>query len=99
METFSQVPKVATNVTVKGNYFKVNVANKIIKMRVDLTPKLPENKPALFYRVLHKVKTELKEKLNTFLIFGNGIFTPTSIDKPFDLEAEYENTKYSVKIT
>jgi len=37
-QEFSMVPKEATNVTLKGNYFKVNVHNKIIKMRVDLTP-------------------------------------------------------------
>ncbi len=33
------------------------------------------------------------------MILGMGIFTPTTIDKPLEIPAEYENTKYMVKIS
>ena len=54
-------------ITIKGNYFKVNVTNKIIKMRVNIVPKIPEGKQAMHYRIL-------------FHIYWYGYFSPTSID-------------------
>ena len=36
MEKFPSMPKAASNVAVTGNYFKVNVTNKIIKMKVEM---------------------------------------------------------------
>ena len=83
----------------KGNYFKVNVANRIIKMRVDIEPKLPEAKSSMFYRILYRVKPQIREKLKFFLILGTSIYTPTASTEPLKVEAEYENTKYKITCT
>lgn len=44
-----------------------------------MVPPLPENKPAMFYRILGRMKKELREHLKVFMILGMGIFTPTTI--------------------
>ena len=94
---FSTRPSKA--IKIKANYFKVNLTSKIIKMRVEIAPELPENNLKMFYRIIGRIKAQLKVIFKHFIINGRSIFTPVVLPEPAVFETEYEKQKYKITVT